>query len=177
MKLVQLLREIETEIDFEDNPVYLRKKVQRDLQQYLAQSSKAVLELKPAPIKVLDIPAQKVDGIIKADNFTELQAITTVEYIEGLSLENCVNLKDLGELRQVSTPTLSFGYLALRGCTSLTTLGKLREVYGSLYIEGCTNLVSLGDLEHVEGDIYMRGTPAVLKEQLKERGINVRTWT
>ena len=71
-------------------------------------------------------------------------------YIGDLDLSGCTSLTSLGLLKEVG------GSLYLRDCISLTSLGALEKVVRWLDLRGCTSLTSLGLLKEVAGSLDLR---------------------
>ena len=79
-----------------------------------------------------------------------------------LDLRGCTSLVSLGELKTVN------GWLDLEGCTSLVSLGKLETASYWLDLRGCTSLASLGELETVNDSLYINEVEYKdLKEAIK----------
>jgi len=72
-----------------------------------------------------------------------ITSLGNLEKVEGLLLEGCSSLTNLGNLETVGL------WVGLRGCSSLTTLGDLETVGDFLDLEGCSSLTNLGNLEKV----------------------------
>jgi hypothetical protein len=96
-------------------------------------------------------------------SFGNIESLAKLVRVEGyLDLRSCENLKSLGDLKYVG------GWVDLR-YTKIETLGNLNYVGKGLDLYGCKNFKSLGNLNYVGKWVDLRGT--LISEKYTEEEI------